>query len=172
MEQEAVQELTAEGFPPERTRIRRYADLRYEGQSFELTVPMPHRAIDARGVARLSGDFSDEHERTYGHRANDDEPIELVNLRLVAQGVPEYPRLPGQLRLHQPPRGPRAGRRAYFGPERGWRDVPVVDRGEVMHRRAGPCIIEEYDATCVVPPGAQVGVDEHGNLILDLENQR
>jgi N-methylhydantoinase A len=32
----------------------------------------------------------------------------------------------------------------------------------------GPCIVEEYDATCIVPPGATASLDRFGNIAIDL----
>jgi N-methylhydantoinase A len=56
-------------------------------------------------------------------------------------------------------------RRAYFGPAAGHCDTPVITRGDLeTGARLGPLIIEEYDATCVVPPDAIAGLGEHGNI--------
>src|SRR5207253_8737491 len=62
----------------------RFADLRYRGQAFELTIPVPDHRLTALDIATLVEDFGREHERTYGHRAQD-EPVEIVNVRLVAR---------------------------------------------------------------------------------------
>jgi N-methylhydantoinase A len=81
---------------------RRMADLRYAGQAYELTVPAPDGEIGEAELRALAEAFGAEHERTYGHRATD-EPIELVNLRMVARldrprfvpGLPLSPTHPG-----------------------------------------------------------------------------
>ena len=59
-------------------------------------------------------------------------------------------------------------RRAYFGPQHGWREVDVIPRSVLTEPREGPCIVEEYDATCVVPPDARFALDSFGNIIIDL----
>ena len=59
-------------------------------------------------------------------------------------------------------------RAAYFGPEVGWLDTPVLARAELAAPREGPCIIEEYDATCVVPPGARASLDAIGSILIEL----
>jgi N-methylhydantoinase A len=169
MEAEALAQLAAEGFTGAATAVRRLADLRYHGQSFELTVPVRARVFDAQAVADLEEAFGQEHERTYGHRAGPDEPVELVNLRVVAQGIPDRPRVPDRVRLDRGRAGQRpAGRRAYFGQERGWLEAPVLERSDLAARREGPCIVEEYDATCLVPPGATAGLDAYGNIVIEL----
>jgi len=70
-----------------RARLKRSAALHYKGQSYELTVPVPDGPIDAGMVAHLEEAFGQEHERTYGHRAGADEPVELVAIQLVGLGL-------------------------------------------------------------------------------------
>ena len=170
MEADARSQLEKEGFEgPGRCRVRRSADLRYQGQSFELTLPVRSGALDGRASAELEEAFGREHERTYGHRAGPDEPVEIVTLRVVAQGIPDRPRVPERLQIDRGgARGPVAERRVYFGPEHGWLPTPVLGRVDLVTRRAGPCIVEEYDATCVVPPSASAGLDEWGNIVIEL----
>src|SRR5262249_34643351 len=74
METEGATQLAAEGFRGAAVRLRRFADCRYQGQSFELTVPVAAGAIGAGTVATLAETFGQEHERTYGHRADSHEP--------------------------------------------------------------------------------------------------
>jgi N-methylhydantoinase A len=59
-------------------------------------------------------------------------------------------------------------RKAYFGPEKGWLETPVVARADLATSRLGPCIVEEYDTTCLVPPGATASLDGRGNIIVEL----
>lgn len=57
-------------------------------------------------------------------------------------------------------------REAYFGPDEGWRETPLVTRGELAGGpHAGPLIVEEYDATAVIPPGWAVSLDAWGNIV-------
>ncbi len=182
MADEARAQLASEGFASPAVRIRRSADCRYHGQSFELTIPVGDGAVDAQTVRALEEAFGQEHERTYGHRAGPDEPVEIVSLRVVAQGIPERPRVPEGLRIDRVGSGRSGGsRRVYFGPELGWRDTPIIDRPDLATPRPGestggvsppwtmgPCIVEEYDATCVVPPDARVALDGHGNMVIAL----
>jgi N-methylhydantoinase A len=59
-------------------------------------------------------------------------------------------------------------RRVYFGPRDGWIVTPVLTRGDLATPREGPAIVEEYDATCVVPPGARAGLDVSGNIVMEV----
>ena len=141
----------------------RFADLRYSGQAFELTVPVPSKVLRESDMRELVERFAQEHERTYGHRAQD-EPVEIVNARVTARiAVPRvrYTHVEG------PPVTPAQSRRAYFGPQLGLLVTPVVARRELAPSRRGPIIVEEYDATTLVPPGWQAQLDEADNIILD-----
>ena len=59
-------------------------------------------------------------------------------------------------------------RQAYFGVEVGWLETPVLRRHDLVAVRQGPCIVEEYDATCVVPPNASATLDTYGNIVIEL----
>ncbi len=168
MEAGARAQLASEGFAEDRVGLRRSADCRYQGQSFELTVPVTDGPIDAGALAALAEAFGREHERTYGHRAGAEEPVEIVNLRVVAHGASDRPRVPERIRIDRPGGGDRPTRRVYFGAGLGWRETPILDRPALATPRDGPCVIEEYDATCVVPPGARATLDAYGNIAIEL----
>ena len=135
----------------------RRADLRYRGQSFELTV-------EADSLEKLEEGFHAAHEQRYGYRM-DDESVELVNLRLIATVPVEKPE------LDEPtPEGEEAEsgtRQANFDGE--WQEVPVLDR-ERMGKGSevsGPAIVEFKESTCVVRPGWRGAVDGVGTLVLE-----
>ena len=170
LEEAARRQLAVDGFEPANMRFKRAADMHYKGQIFELTVAVPAGVLDAASLVALEDAFGQEHERTYGHRAGAGEPVELVNAQVVGQGVPDRPRMPERLVLEYV-RGtaPRPARKAYFGAERGWLETPVVARADLATRHQGPCIVEEYDTTCLVPPGGAASLDGRGNIIVELE---
>jgi N-methylhydantoinase A len=170
---EARAQLAADGFDAAHMRIRRAANLHYQGQTFELTVPLTDGPLDTAALSALAEAFGQEHERTYGHRAGPEEPVEIVNMQVVGQGIPEHPRVPDHLhRLTTDAAHQHVSRRAYFGPRRGWLDTPVLRRVDLAVPCHGPCIIEEYDATCVIPPGARAQLDTYGNIMIDVQNER
>jgi N-methylhydantoinase A len=148
--------------------------MRYAGQSFELTVPLGEDRLDRASIAALSEAFAEEHLRTYGHRGAADQPVDLVNVRLTATGRSPYPRVPDDAQLQQLGRtrrhtGPGGTRRAYFGASFGRLDTPVLDRASLVGGRCrGPFIVEEYDATTVVPPGCTATLDAWGNIVIDI----
>jgi N-methylhydantoinase A len=168
LEAEARARLTEDGFAPERIEIRRSASLHYQGQSFELRVPLAAGLIDPAALTALEEAFGAEHERTYGHRAGAEEPVELVSLEAIGRGIPERPRaasaaaasLAPDIEIGSPTR------RAYFGPTRGWLDAQVINRRGLTEPHQGPCIVEEYDSTCLVPPGWTARLDGYGNIAM------
>ena len=169
LEDQARQQLAVDGFSEKQMRFWRAANMHYKGQIFELTTPAPDGEIDEAAIATLEESFGREHETTYGHRAGPEEPVELVNAMLVGQGIPDRPRVPDQLIADAPEAAdPLPPRQAYFGPEAGWIETPVLRREDLATARSGPCIIEEYDATCLVPPDAAASLDAYGNIAIDL----
>jgi N-methylhydantoinase A len=170
LEGEARARLAADGFAADRIAIERGAALHYQGQSFELEVPVPAGVTDRAALAALEEAYGVEHERTYGHRAGADEPVELVTLKVVGRGVPDVPRaaLAAEAEL---PKGiviAKPLRQAYFGPIHGWRNTGVVNRADLAEAAQGPCIVEEYDSTCVIPPGSIASLDRFGNIVIDV----
>lgn len=163
----AEQRLLAQGFLAARIVVERAATLRYQGQSFELQVPL--QAHDT--PALLSERFGAEHERTYGHRAGAEEPVEVVTLQAVGRGIAESPRMPERLALVAAAMPPGENlRRAYFGRRHGWLETPVILRSALAAGpRPGPLIVEEYDCTCLVPPRAEASLDDFGNIVIDLK---
>ncbi len=160
LERAGSAQLARDGFPAIRQETRRAALARYLGQSSEIEVPLTGTVTPAS----IAEAFGVEHERTYGFRAPASEPVELMGLSVITRGMPERPRLPERI----PPFAASvpATRRAWF-PNGGWTETPVVDRaGLAKGPRVGPLIVQEYDATCLVPHGATAEVDGFGNIVI------
>ena len=143
-----------------RMQVRRLADLRYTGQAFELTVP-----AERLDMAAIEAAFHAEHKRTYGHSSEGD-PVDLINIRVMATAAPESKQgFAEHLKEAQGFAPRQAHRQAYF--DGGLHDTPVVARAALAKRMHGPVIVEELDATCVIPPGASAELDGHGNIVID-----
>ncbi|MBC7780946.1 MAG: hydantoinase/oxoprolinase family protein, partial [Proteobacteria bacterium] len=161
-------QLAHEGFPPERIRIRKFADMHYQGQSYELAVPAPEGPLDTASVAVLEVTFAKEYERTYGHRSSSVIPVEMVNIKVIALGLPERPLVPDQLHDVRAARVAPPPRQVYFGPTLGWMNTPILRRPHLAQKTDGPLIVEDYDSTCVVPPGTTAELDGYGNILIRL----
>ena len=119
----------------------------------------------AEDISDLDRTFQLEHERTYGYRP-DDEPVELVNLRVTARGKSDQRR---PISPHGLDGTSNAGtREVYFGSEYGTFETPIITRTDIgADAMRGPFIIEEYDATVVVPPECIARLDEWNNVVIE-----
>jgi N-methylhydantoinase A len=157
---QVMEEMRKEGIAEARVTLKRLADLRYTGQAFELSVP-----VEEVDLARIEAAFHAEHKRTYGHSSEGD-PVDLINIRVVASAAPESKEGFAE-RLKDAQVGAVSGgrRQAYF--DGRMVDTPVLARSALAKPMQGPLIIEEFDATCVIPPGARAELDAHGNIVID-----
>jgi len=165
---EAIDELNKEGFSDASAVIERSASLHYKGQIYELSVPAPSGNFDAKKLAELSESFGQEHEIVYGHRAGPEEPVELVNIAVIGRGIPDSSRVPEKLYAEEALKPFDRNRKAYFGKDHGWVETPILGRDDLQKKYSGPVIIEEYDATCLIPPKAEAHLDSFGNIVIDL----
>jgi N-methylhydantoinase A len=129
---------------------------------------MPEGRLDDAMVAHLEEAFGREHEKTYGHRAGPEEPVELVSIQVVGQGLREGAGVPERVRPTRAEPEPPPPRLAWFGAPHGWVETPVLRRSDLAMPRVGPLIVEEYDATCLIPPAARASLDAGWNIVIDL----
>jgi len=154
-------QMRAEGFAGDSVSIDRTLDVRYEGQSYELTVPF---AGDYIAV------FHSAHERRYGY-CDRNRPCEVVNVRARFAGRVPKPGLPRLKSANSSAAGATLtaakGHSAIFS----GREHPttIYDRSNLQagNRIAGPAIVTEYSATTVIPPRWAGRVDPYGNIILE-----
>ena len=172
MKSEGHAALSREGVADRDTRFIKQADMRYVGQSYELTVPLQEKDLDADALDEILAQFHQEHERSYGFKA-EEEPVEFVALRLSAVGVIPKP----QLRKASPggdatTNALKETRPIYFSETDGRVNCPIFDRYKLGSgdEITGPAIIEEVDSTTVIHPDYQAVVDEFGNLWLNVIN--
>jgi len=153
--------LLGEVSDPDAARVAYAADLRYAGQSFELTVDV-ERPFDPTAVEER---FAEAHESAYGYRAG--EPVELVNCRATAT-VPRS--APAVESVGKRAAGPRTTREAVF-PD-GTHETPVYDRERFPadEEIAGPTVVEGTESTVVVPPGWGVRLRHDGALIAEVSD--
>ncbi len=171
LEDKARGELRDEGLDGAAATFHRELDLRYTGQGYELRTPLDglfEGALDEAAIAAARARFDERHKQIHGHAAAD-RPVEVVSYRVrVRVAVPKY--VP---RAHEAPAHPRApiakgARRVWFE----WRapvEASVYERDglDVGASVRGPCIVEQFDATTVVPAGWVGHVDVYRNLILE-----
>jgi N-methylhydantoinase A len=162
LEDQARAWLAAEGVTANARRLSRLADLRYRHQGFELTVPWPEPDLS---VDALIARFHARHRQLYTY-ALTDAPVEIVTLRVAAAGRVRRFAIPPAARRGAG-RSEPTRRRVYFAGA-GWKLCPCIERealgaGAVVR---GPAIVQQLDATTVVPPGRRATVDRVGNLVI------
>jgi N-methylhydantoinase A len=163
---DGLRALAAEGYAPENTSLRFAADLRYLGQSSDLTIALPDTAFVEGGRAALAAAFHAAYRVSYGYQAN--EAIELVNLRLTAVGLAAE-RLDFS-RLHLDPSAVKgtAGTRQISLPGGTSVIARLLARDEMVAgvTVSGPAIIESYDTTILLPPGYAARTVDAGAIVI------
>jgi N-methylhydantoinase A len=162
LEKRGLVDLSKEGIDKKNVRLERYLDMRYEGQSYEIIVPFDKNYING---------FHDLHEKTYGYR-NEDEIVEIVNIRLRARGLPEKPKFQkARKKRAQPVEQALLEEREVVFDQRAEK-TQVLARDKLLNgnRIPGPAILVEYSSTIVIPPFAEASVDEYGNVIMEIMN--
>jgi N-methylhydantoinase A len=135
----------------------RSADIRYTGQSYELTVPWL--------ADNPAAPFHQEHQRVYGY-SNPERSIEIVTIRVRARLAVQKPRLITKRTVPRVVERPLA-RRIHSGG--AWRDTPVYPRSSLVINAVGtaargPALIVDYGSTTLVPPGWRFSLDSFGSL--------
>ena len=168
LRRQGTEALTAAGVDPDDMAFVQQVDLRYVGQSYELTLPYPHGETTDSDFSGLLQEFHEEHDRVYGHSVPG-EPVETVNLRLTALGtIVKPPLLEKGANGHELQAARLSSRQVYFGEAGNFVDCPVYTRYRLAAgmKLPGPAIIEEYDSTSVIHPGYYATVDQYGTLLI------
>ena len=149
--------------------LRWALDLRYVGQSYELTVDLDD--LDAVGGLAEDGSFERAraafdrlHEARFAHH-DPAAPVEAVNVRATARAATGVEAPAPTFASKEPP--PPAEVDVWFG-DRPW-PARLVERDALRpgDRLAGPALVAQLDSTTVVAPGWAAAVDAHGNLLLE-----
>ena len=163
------EQLEKENLGESQMRFERSVDLRYAGQSFELSVPVPDGELDSRAKAAIRDRFHTKHQQRYGH-AYDDEPIELVTLRTRARGVVETPDLRQDTNTGDVADAIVEERPVHFDGEVHDARVYRRERLPADGSFTGPAIVEGAESTVVVRPEQSVEIDEYGSLIVEVRS--
>src|SRR5215472_8998170 len=170
LEGTARAELAAEGMNAADARFARELDLRYTGQGYELRTPLAglfEGRLTAAALRAARDKFDERHAQIHGHAAKE-RPVEVVSYRLrVRVAVPKY-----EPREEAAPPSPRDAAAV-----KGKRSISLNgaaieatlyerDRLDIGATVAGPAIVEQFDATTLIPPSWSGRVDGYGNLVV------
>ena len=167
MENLARRELAAEGLPETSMKARRFLDVRYVGQSFELTIDCPNLARRGDLTATIGSRFFRAHRQRFGY-ADRREAVEIVNLRLKLEVPVEKPAPQPQPEAGADPAAALLERVEVTFPE-GNLLTNLYDRELLQsgNRISGPALVLQLDTTVVVSPGWGGRVDALGNILLE-----
>jgi N-methylhydantoinase A len=173
----ATSDLKAEGFAQDSASFVPALDMRYVGQSFELTIPFPGLLPEtpvSNLPGRLTDDFHAAHRQRFSY-ASDGEPIEIVNLRLKAIGKTAKPQFTRQQRGTLDPKAAHLGYKQVYFADRASPHAARPILTALYERESltpgniivGPAVIFQLDTTTVVPPDWAATVDGWGNLVAE-----
>ena len=162
LERTAAAEFSGEGVDPRTLSFSRSADVRYVGQVHEINVPLVGEVLDDGGYVKLLQRFHALHRERFGH-AQPGDPVELINLRVLARGRTPHPSPTATI---EGKAAPLRHRRAWFAGS--WRDVPVyagltLPSATIL---AGPALVELPTSTIVVPEDFSLTLSRGGDYLL------
>jgi N-methylhydantoinase A len=162
--------LHSEGFDRDQQQIIMQLDMKYVGQTSELTIAMNQSMFSMETLEEIGLNYGIEHEKTYGYKADD--PFQLVNIRVIARGISKDARVPDTISpIDVSVNRESTEREVYFGLTGEWITTPVIGRLDLVDGWIeGPVVIEEYDSTTIVPPKWRVSLDSSVNITIEKIN--
>jgi N-methylhydantoinase A len=160
------EKMLGDGISPDRVDRQAYADMRYVGQSYELTVELPRAAADP--VSAAVAEFHALHHAHYGH-SSPEAAVEFVNLRTLHSCALPRPKLE---RPQAAEAAQVACRNAYYPSSQSFAATPVFDRRQLGHGWSvvGPAIVEQADTTLVVYPDQRAWLDRSANIVVEVSS--
>jgi N-methylhydantoinase A/oxoprolinase/acetone carboxylase beta subunit len=165
LQKKSFRDMKKEGFPPENIQMSPFLDLRYLGQSYEITLPF--RPTKSSHLSFLS-DFHKAHQRLYSYH-HSGRPVEIVNIRLKSIGVTKKINLKKQQIREEIPskRALLKKQKLFYGRKEHMASVYMRKSLESGNRILGPALIVDQDATTFLPPTYSLQVDGLLNLIME-----
>ena len=168
LEIEGQTALLGEGIDAEQITLERLLDLRYAGQSYELTVSLEEQ------VAEAVEHFHAAHQQRFGY-SDSTKAVQIVNVRLRGRGRAAKPELVRHKRLSTEDACPVGTRQVGFASDEGivYHQTLIYQRAQLLAgmRLAGPALVLQYDTTTVIPPRWWGWIDEVGNLVLEQKEE-
>jgi len=155
-------EMAAEGFAQNDIAIERSLDMRYQGQAYEINVPLTPAYIE---------DFHNGHQRLYGH-SNVSRMTEVVNVRVDAAGITQRHVFPAAEAVSRPFPMPATTRQAWFG--EGFWETAIYHRDQLLPgmESVGPAIVSGGESTVVITPNFRFRIDGVGTLVATRAERR
>ncbi|MBO6782950.1 MAG: hydantoinase/oxoprolinase family protein [Alphaproteobacteria bacterium] len=170
---QAIARFSAEGLDASQVRLRRAVEMRFRLQVHQLEIDLPEHPVTPADIETLCETFIETYERTYGRNsAYPEAGIELVNFRVVGTLALERPDLTDRRKTGGEADSQIGTRQVHFGSSGGFTETAIHagDRVRVGQEIAGPAIVQRFGDTVVVPPDTRIKVDEHGGLVVTIED--
>jgi len=164
LELEALNWLHKEqGFDGE-TQLSWSADIRYQGQSYEIETNLTRASIFSADSDSILNAFHSEHHKIYGHSDKLAE-VQIVNVRLVVTGLVPKPSIP-KIKEYKATATPEKHTKVFVDGE--LQNAAVFNRSKLQpgHQFSGPAVVIQDDTTTVVLPGFNGYIDSSQNIIL------
>ncbi|MFQ6065113.1 MAG: hydantoinase/oxoprolinase family protein [Candidatus Bathyarchaeia archaeon] len=173
LRRQGAKTLASQGVKHSEMRFARQLDMRYLGQSYELTVPVSS-PLTERSLQRALESYHQRHEDIYGYARNE-ASVEIVNARLNAIGLVKKPKIRKHRLYGKKPikEALSTKRSVFFEKYDAFEETPIYRREKLKPGNSfyGPAVIEQYDATTVVYPEWEANVDEFGNIVLTISER-
>jgi N-methylhydantoinase A len=171
LEGELVDELRAEGFDDDEISVERYADLRYQAQVHQVSVPVPDGRLDESDMDDLVAEFERRYEDLYGEGAGYSESgFEMVTIRCDVRGETTKPEL--RQPATEDAATPSNSETDIFWPTAGEALATSVYEGADVRPGIsidGPAVVRLDHTTVTVPPGDTCRTDQYNNFVIDIE---
>jgi N-methylhydantoinase A len=168
LEREGMKQLKEENVKEKDMLIEWSADLRYEGQSWELNTPIERTSfLGPQEFQNILSSFHELHQRVYSY-SEPKEKIEFINLRLKAIGRNPSLSLPKEKKALTPLSQALKEKRPLYFKDRGFSETPIYERDLLGcgSQIPGPCLVEEAISTTLIPEGYVGVIDEFKNIII------
>ena len=166
MGQQVIDELKQEGAKAKDINVTYQADVRYNGQAFEIPMGIELKGFGKDGLERLCAEFDAEHKRMFTF--NMDAEHEVVNLRAVALGKElDLPAMKIKKGTSDAAGAKMRDTKVYIDGK--MKNAGIYDRDKLKagNKVLGPAIIIEMDSTALVHSGCEAKVDAYGNIIIN-----
>jgi N-methylhydantoinase A len=149
----------------ENQKVTSSADMRLVRQNYELNIRLPESTLSKSDIDEVKLKFHDEHEKTYGHKAPEEE-IQVVNLRMRALEIRKKPDMAEFEKAGKQSLSEEETRKVWIKDKE--RECKVYKREKMMwgHSVEGPAVITEKESTTVIGPNWKAELDKLGNLVL------
>ncbi|MFB6172891.1 MAG: hydantoinase/oxoprolinase family protein [Haloarculaceae archaeon] len=169
LEGELVEKLLAEGFDRNEVTVERYADLRYQAQVHQVSVPVPNGRLDQDDVDDLIRRFEQKYETLYGEGAGYSESgFEMVTIRCDVRGETTKPTLE---RAGTDAATPANTEREVFWPSEDRALTTSAYEGADLAPGMtvdGPAVVRMDHTTVAIPPGDTCEIDQFNNYVITI----